>query len=161
MLNERNGDLLLGQQSDKVYLAQICDRWPVAIAEQLLANPTPWGPPAYALGIGYIDDPRLPDQSREFMGLAHCVNGAYERHGGDMGTAWNWANPIMERVKAGSSCTAYSTQDLLDIVFLCARGERFSDGLIRSAEPVLREIVREVVRRVHSPHPPVFLTQKK
>jgi hypothetical protein len=33
--------------------------------------------------------------------------------------------------------------------------------LIRSAEPMLREIVREVVGRVHSSTPPVFLTQKE
>ncbi len=150
----------MARQIDEVHLTKGCDYWPVETAEKLLANPSPWGPPAYALGLGYIDDPHQPDQSSEFLTLAYCVNGAYERHGGDMGEAWKWANPLIERFKEGSSCTAYSTQDLLDLVFLYARGEHFSDGLIRSVEPILREMVQEVVRRVRSPQPPVFLTRR-
>lgn len=151
----------MDQQIDEVYLAEKCGQWPVELAEKLLANPSSWGPPEYTLGIGYIDDPQQPDQSSNFIALAHCIDGAYKRHGGSMGEAWNRANLIMERIRAGSSCAEYSAQELLDIVFLCSRGERFSDGLIRSAEPVLREIVREVVRRVRSSNPPVFLTHRK
>ncbi|GAC1360338.1 MAG: hypothetical protein NVSMB38_44200 [Ktedonobacteraceae bacterium] len=149
----------MSKSNDEVQLARNCKQWPVDVAEKLLANPLPWGPPTYVLGK-YIDDPNQPHQSDDFLELAHCVDGAYNRHGGDMGTAWNWANPIINSVQEGGSCTEYMTQDLLDIVFLCSRGERFSDGLIRSMEPILREMMREVVRRVHSSPSPVFLTQK-
>ena len=151
----------LRNQPDEVHLAKQCARWPVELAEQLLASSLCWGPPAYALGLGYVDDPKQPDQSSDFFALAWCVDGAYERQGGDMGQAWDWARPIIDSVKAGGSCAEYATQDLLDLVFLHARGERFSDGLIRSAEPILREIVREVVKRVRSSTPPVFLVQPR
>ncbi len=146
--------------NDEVCLAKKCEHWPLGLAEKLLANPLPWGPPEYALGIGYIDDPEQADQSSDFLELAQCVDGAYQRHAGDIGEAWKWANPIINSVKEGGSCAEYATQDLLDIVFLYSRGERFCDGLIRSAEPILREILREVTRRVHSSPSPVFLTQK-
>ena len=124
---------------------------------QLLASALPWGPPAYGLGIGYPDDPHQPDQSHAFFLLAQCVDDAYERHGGGMREAWDWARPLIESLKASGSCTEYLTQDLLDLVFLHARGERFSDGLIHSAEAMLREMVGEVVQRVHSATPPMFL----
>ena len=149
----------MSKTNDEVHLARKCERWPVELAEKLLASPLRWGPPAYALGVGYIDDPKQPDQADDFIALAHCVDGAYKRHG-DIGEVWDWANPIIKRVKEGGSCADYATQDLLDIVFLCARGERFSDGLIRAVEQVLREMVREVVRRVHAFPSPVFLRQE-
>lgn len=145
--------------NDEVQLARKCERWPVELAEKLLATPLPWGPPAYAPGVGYTDDPNQPDQADDFIALAHRVDGAYTRHG-DIGEAWDWANPIIKKVKEGGSCAEYTTQDLLDIVFLCARGERFSDGLIRAVESVLREMVREVVRRLHASPSPVFLRQE-
>jgi hypothetical protein len=148
---------VLKNHPDEVHLSKHCERWPVELAEQLLASSLPWGPPAYAPGIGYTDDPQQPDQSGTFLMLAHCIDGAYERHGGSMGEAWDWAHPLIESLKAGGSCSEYSTQDLLDLVFLYARGERFSDGLIRSAESILREMVREVVQRIHSSNPPTFL----
>ena len=151
----------MNTKNDEVHLAKKCQHWPVDLAEKLLASPLPWGPPTYALGIGYIDNPEQPDQASDFFELARYVDGAYERHGEGIGEVWDWATPIIKNVKEGGSCEAYTTQDLLDIVFLHVRGERFSDGLIRSAEPMLREIVREVVRRVHSATPPVFLTQKE
>jgi hypothetical protein len=110
------------------------------------------------LGVGYVDDAEEADQAGDFIALANCVDGAYERHG-DIGDAWAWARPIMKHVEGGGSCTEYATQDLLDIVFLCCRGERFNDGLIRSAEAVLREMVGEVVRRVRSSTPPVFVVE--
>jgi hypothetical protein len=146
--------------NDEVHLAKKCKHWPLDLAEKLLASPLPWGPPAYALGIGYIDDPKQPDQSSDFLELARCVDRAYERHGRNMGEAWHWASQIIHSMKEGSSCTEYTTKDLLDIIFLYHRGERFNDGLIRSEEPRLREIMQEVVRRIHSSTPPVFLTKK-
>ena len=150
----------MDKQNDEVYLAKGCETWPVELAEKLLASPLSWGPPTYVFGH-YVDDPNQPDQFDEFLKLARCVDGAYKRHGGDMGEAWDWANPVIEHVRAGDSCAEYTTQDLLDILFLCLRGDRFSDGLIRSVEPLLRRMLQEVVRRVHSPTPPVFLAWKE
>lgn len=146
------------EERDKVLLSKKVKRWPIELAEALLANPLPWGPPTYALGIGYVDDPKLPDQSDAFLELASCVNGAYERHD-DIGEAWKWANTILPPEKAGISSTECSTQDMLDIVFLYSRGERFCDGLIRENEPLLRSIVQEVVQRMNSDTPPEFITQ--
>ncbi|GHO68378.1 hypothetical protein KSC_072700 [Ktedonobacter sp. SOSP1-52] len=146
---------------DEVYLSKRnkIEHWPVELAEKVLASPLPWGPPTYAFG-GYIDDPTQPDQSDDVHALAFCVDGAYEHHGGDIGEAWKWARPLLHHLKSGGSCEQYATQDLLDLVFLNVRLERFSDGHIRSEEALLRDIVREVVRRVQSSHPPVFLVQK-
>ncbi|GHO72443.1 hypothetical protein KSD_02140 [Ktedonobacter sp. SOSP1-85] len=153
---------ILRKHPDKVYLSkrQKIEHWPVELAEKLLASPLPWGPPTYAFGR-YIDDPTQPDQNDDVHALAFCVNDAYERHGGDISEAWKWANPLLQHLKAGGSCEQYATQDLLDLVFLNVRFERFSDGHIRSEEALLRDIVREVVQRVHSPYPPVFLVQKE
>lgn len=149
----------MSNTNNEVYLAKNRQSWAIHLAEKLLANSQPWGPPAYVLGT-YTDDPEQPDQSNEFLKLASFVDGAYERHG-DIGDAWHWASPILAHIKEIGSCTEYTTQDLLDIVFLCARGERFRDGLIRSTEPTLRVMLQEVVRRVHSSSAPVFLAQKE
>jgi len=94
-----------------------------------------------------------------FMALASSVDGAYNRHSGK-DDPWSWASTSMAKVKAGVSFTEYSTQDLLDIVFLLYRGERFNDGLIREEDPLLRTIVQEVVKRVHSKTPPTFIAKK-
>jgi len=151
----------MGAFADEVYLAAGVKRWPLEIAERLLASPLPWGPPAYALGVGYIDDPKQPDQASDFIELAHLVDGAYERHGSAMGVAIQWAMATCEASRAAGSWRSVSTQDLLDMLFLIARGERFTDGLIRSQEAMLREVMQEVVRRVHSDDPPVFLPRPK
>lgn len=81
------------KQPDEVFLAKGVLRWPVELAEEILAKPLPWGPPTYGLGI-YIDDPTLPDQSDTFFDLAASVNG-YERqsslgasHRGEYKSRW-------------------------------------------------------------------------
>jgi hypothetical protein len=142
---------------DEVYLSKRnkSEYWPVELAEKLLASQLPWGP-AYAFGKSI----NQPNQLDDVHILAFCVDGAYERHGGDINEAWKWAHPLLHHLKSGGSCEQYATQDLLDLVFLNVRLERFSDGHIRSEEALLRDIVREVVRRVQSSHPPVFLVQK-
>ncbi|GER86268.1 hypothetical protein KDW_04300 [Dictyobacter vulcani] len=144
------------ERQDEVLLGKEVKRWPVELAEALLASPLSWGPPTYALGIGYVDDPQLEDQSDGFIQLAMCVDSAYDRHG----EAGQWANPILRQVKAEAPYEELSTQDLLDVVFLSWRGERFCDGLIRQREPLLRAILQEVVRRIRSDAPPVFIVQK-
>ncbi|GER89035.1 hypothetical protein KDW_31970 [Dictyobacter vulcani] len=146
-MEERQDDVLLGKRAK-------C--WPVELAEALLASPLSWGPPTYALGIGYVDDPQREDQSDGFIQLAMCVDGAYNRHS----EAGQWANPILRQVEVEASYEELSTQDLLDVVFLVCRGERFCDGLIRQHEPQLRAILQEVVRRIHADAPPVFIVQK-
>ena len=145
-------------EPDEVLLSSGVERWPVELAEALLANAQPWGPPVYIWVVGYVNDVanRLPHQHDLFLALARNVNGVYKRHG-SMSEAVNWASPIVEQVQTGGSCAAFSTQDLLDIVFLYGRGERFTEGLIRGAEPVLRTLILEVVKRVHSQSPPIFL----
>jgi hypothetical protein len=142
-----------------VLLGKRVKRWPVERAEALLANPLPWGPPTYASGNRLFDDPKLEDQSDGFIQLAMCVDGGYNRHG-DIGKAGKWVNPILRQVKVENSYEGLSTQDLLDVIFLSCRGERFCDGLIRQRELLLRAIIQEVVRRIYTDTPPVFIVQK-
>lgn len=149
----------MDKRSDEVLLAKGMKHWPVELAESLLANPLPWGPPTYALGIGYTDDPTLEDQSHDFMALAMCVDGAYTRHH-DMGKAETWATTLLRHREVNDPPEQPSTQDLLDVVFLSCRGERFCDGLIRQREALLRTYIQEVVRRIHSDTPPVFIVQE-
>ena len=158
--SQRNEVHYFEPKNDEVYLSRRYKQWPIDRAEKLLASSLPWGPSTYALGIGSNNDQKQPDQSSDFLKLAEYVDGAYERNGNNMSAAWDWAKPIIQSVKSGGSRAKYPTQDLLDILFLHARGERFSDGLIRSAEPMLREMVKEIIRRVNSATPPVFLVQK-
>lgn len=149
------------EQPDEVYLStrRQVELWPVELAEKLLASSLPWGPPTYVFGK-YVNDPTQPDQERDFSALVLCVDDAYDRHGHDISKAWEWAKPICRDLEANGTFAQYTTQDLLDILFLNVRYERFCDGHICSVEPLLRNIVRVVVQRVHSPHPPVFLVPK-
>jgi len=121
--------------TDEVFLTKGVLRWPIELAEEILAK---------LLTYEVIYE------------LAMSVNG-YDRHHND-GAAW--ASPIVENIGMGGSCEKISTQDLLDIVFLYCRGERFCDGLIRSVEPQLRTMIEEVVQRVHSTTPPIFIPQE-
>ncbi|HZS79607.1 MAG TPA: hypothetical protein VFA41_23545 [Ktedonobacteraceae bacterium] len=145
-------------KNDVVYLREGIYEWPLQLAESLLANPVSWGPPTYVLGFGYIEEEKnAPDQFDNFYQLATCVNG-YERHPDNYS---KFVDSISDEVKAGHSLEKFSTQDLLDAVFIVCRQERFCDGLIRSYEPALRAMVQEVVRRVHSDTPPIFLASKE
>jgi hypothetical protein len=117
--------------------------WPLALAESLLQDPTPWGIP---LRRGAAN--RYQDAHR----LATCVN-MYHRL--QAGTPWR--NPIQDPALA-DHLARYTTQELLDGVFWGVRGERFSAGLTLEVEPRLRLAVAEVVRRIHSDTPPTFVT---
>lgn len=133
-------------------------RWPLELAEDLLADPATWGTDIR----GYFGSSLLTQEEREKAAqqryryndayrLAAVVN-AYNRHPVD------WGGTFFNGLKAeGSSLAHYSTQELLDAFFMVVRQERFNDGLVASLEPHLRQIVTEVVRRIHSTTPPVFI----
>jgi hypothetical protein len=116
--------------------------WPVELAESLIADQTPWG-----LGIGESGH----SQSMKFYRLARCVNAHNRHHGG-----YEWAHLALEAIESHSS-EAYSTQDLLDIVCLVCRADHFRNGTVRTEEPRLRLVLQEVVQRVHSDAPPIFV----
>jgi hypothetical protein len=118
--------------------------WPLALAEELLADAAPWGPPASG-----PDDSRYADVWR----VAAYVN-AYHRHppGSD------WRHPLRDDTLM-ANLPRYTTQQLLDGFFMGVRGEHFSYGLTRSLEPRLRVVIGEVVRRVCAADPPVFVLQ--
>ncbi|QBD76122.1 hypothetical protein EPA93_08915 [Ktedonosporobacter rubrisoli] len=145
------------EQPDEVYLSTCTqiEHWPLELAEKLLDDPLPWGPPAYAFGH-YVADQQGPEQCSDFLELVSYVDGAYERHGDDSPEAWKWADIICRDLEKNGTLAQYTTQDLLDILFLHTRYERYCDGHIRSVETLLRKILQAVVQRVHSLHPPVF-----
>src|SRR5262249_3040026 len=93
--------------------------WPLALAESLLADPTPWGSPA---------DTLIKDRYQDAHRLATCVN-MYHRH--PPGTPWR--NPIQDPELA-EHLAQYTTQELLDGVFWGVRGERFNEGLTARVE---------------------------
>jgi hypothetical protein len=104
--------------------------------------------------------PAPPDQGQDFHTLAGHINGGYTRHphkDADANEAWKWAIETLCAIEASGSCVVYTTQELLDIPFLLVRLDRFSGGSILAAEPLLRLILTEVVRRVKSEQPPVFV----
>jgi hypothetical protein len=119
--------------------------WPVDVAVSLLHDPAAWG----YWWPGHPDNQR-PNRHADFNQLALQVT-AYHRH--LPGSAWS--NPLRDE-DLRQTFASYSTQDLLDAVFLAARGDRFNYGLICRLEPQLRLILQEVVRRVQSEDPPHF-----
>ncbi len=98
----------------------------------------------------------LPERERfrDFYKLATSVNG-YNRQDAE------WTSTQLDAIKAQKSVNSYTTQELLDIVFIVCRGDRFSDGLIGNSEPQLRAMIQEVVNRVHSDVPPTFIVSEK
>jgi hypothetical protein len=116
--------------------------WPLELATELLADASPWGP-----AVTGPDDSRYADVWR----LAAYVN-AYHRH--LPGSQWD--HPLRDEALV-AHLPRYTTQQLLDAFFLGVRGEHFHDGLIRRQEPQPRVLVGEVVRRVRSGDPPVFV----
>lgn len=121
------------------------DSWPLELARSLLRDPLPWG----TWWPGHPEEHR-PNRHADFNKLALQVT-AYTRH--PPGVAWH--NPIRDE-SSDQTYASYSTQDLLDALFLAARGDRFNYGLICRLEPRLRLMLQEVVRRVQSEEPPQF-----
>jgi hypothetical protein len=111
--------------------------WPVALAESLLADSTPWW------GSWPGDPTDQPNQGSDYAQLANCVY-AYCRY------------PKRVHLLRDPDVSIYSTQQLLDALYLELRFEHFGYGQIRRYEPRLRQAVQEVVQRVHSAHPPHF-----
>jgi hypothetical protein len=121
--------------------------WPVEEAEALLADPTPWG-------VGPPPD-RGPNQMARFCRLAGWVN-AYLREG-----AMEKARSIFWAAEPEVTYERHTTQLLLDALFFSCRADHFNYGAIKAAEPELRAILQEVVRRVRSEHPPTFVLPPK
>ncbi|SRR5258708_1882217 len=119
--------------------------WPLALAESLLNDPTPWG----NFWPGHPENG--PTRQRDYYRVANCVNG-YHRH--PLGS--HWKNPLIDE-QFSERCSTYTTQELLDGIFWLSRAEHFSYGVIRANEAHLRQALQEVVHRVHSATPPTFL----
>ena len=137
----------MSQSKDVVILdgIQRVSRWPLELAESLLKDPTPWG----RFWPGHPEND--PNRQHDYWTLANCVN-AYHRH--PLGSQWK--NPLHDP-QLSEHCSTYSTQELLDAIFYIARADHFSYGAIRKHEAHLRQALQEVVRRVHSATPPIFL----
>ena len=120
-------------------------RWPVEEAEAILADQTPLVRETAEGG---------PVQPR-FFPLAAWVN-PYRRTG-----AFDRAIAILHELGTGASCTLYSTQELLDVLFLGFRADHWQSGLDQGDEHRVRLALQEVVRRVRSAYPPTFILPAK
>lgn len=93
------------------------------------------------------------EQEPKLWALAHTVNG-YLR-AGEAGLASNrWVEERLPRLKSKESVAEFKTQELLDLLFLFCRKERFCDGTldvfaseIDDIRQVIRERVAETVSR--------------
>lgn len=134
--------------------------WPITLAESLLSDDATWGTntrDSYAASfLPNTERQALPERERfeDFYKLATSVNG-YNRHDVE------WASTQLDAIKAQKAVNGYTTQELLDIVFIVCRGDRFSEGLISRSELQLRAMIQDVVRRVRSDTPPTFIVAKK
>ena len=136
------------------------EEWPVALAESLLRDNATWGTytrDSYAASfLPNVEREVLPEHKRfeDFYKLATSTNG-YNRHDVE------WASTQLDAIKAQKAVEGYTTQELLDLVFIICRQDRFSDGLISRSELQLRAMIQEVVSRVHSDTPPTFIVLEK
>ncbi|GHO66797.1 hypothetical protein KSC_056890 [Ktedonobacter sp. SOSP1-52] len=121
------------------------------------------GPWPLELAEAFLDAPSPDRAVHAFLQLASWVN-AYNREEPDP------LNPIdrpgafkvARQIEQVSSLTRFCTQDLLDALFYFYRRDYWTSGdgsSIVEVLPKLREIVREVVRRVRSDQPPTFVLQ--
>lgn len=119
--------------------------WPLEVARSLLSDPSPWG----TWWPGHPQE-HQPNRHTDFNQLALQVT-AYTRH--PPGVAWH--SPLHDE-RFEQTAANYSTQELLDGLFVAARGDRFNYGLICRLEPRLRLILQEIVQRIQSADPPHF-----
>lgn len=83
----------------------------------------------------------------DLWALAQTVNG-YERSGPPGEGAQGFMQNFLARLRAGDQPALFTTQELLDLLFLFCRGERFSEGTIEGHAEESKVILDEVRRRV-------------
>lgn len=113
--------------------------WPLELAEALTSDLTLWWD---SWPKNAKDE---TDQKANYIRLANCVYGYYR-----------YPKPV-RLLKDPLLFSTHSTQMLLDGIYFIFRFERFQGDSISSYEPFFRQALQEVVRRVHSAHPPHFL----
>lgn len=120
--------------------------WPTPLAESLLKDSTPWW------GSWPGDPTDEPNHSVDFAHLVNCVYGycRYARY-------YDLKLFSAEFAEAAARCVTSPTQQILDALYFAFCRERFGYGHLRAKEPLLRHALQEVVSRVHSDHPPLFL----
>ena len=113
--------------------------WPLALAEQVLTDPTP-------LSAGY-DDPG-PTQWRRFAEIASYVDW-YNRR---------LVSPrlAVQRLRQNEPLDSYSTQELLDMLSAIWRMQHHVGAGLAEIDPGLRALLGIVVTRVRSATPPQF-----
>jgi hypothetical protein len=110
--------------------------WPLSLALWLLDTPEPW-----------LNEKNETEKTHamEFRLLATYVNGYARYEPGQL------TRPL-EDAEFEQHCSRYTTQELLDSLFIALHTEY-------SSETRLREILQEVVRRYRSETPPTFIAQ--
>jgi hypothetical protein len=113
--------------------------WPLAIAEQLLTDPTPWS-------TGYRST--APTQWHLFSEVASFVNWSNRRR----------ISPkvAVERLRQNEPLDIYSTQELLDMLSAIWRMHHHVGAGFAEIEPALRVLLGIIVTRVRSTTPPRF-----
>lgn len=80
--------------------------------------------------------------------LAHTVNG-YLRAGSPGEGAQEWLSERLHRLTSAETAASLTTQELLDMLFLICRWERFIDGVIKEHEHQINCILEELRLRVN------------
>ncbi|GHO52506.1 hypothetical protein [Ktedonobacter robiniae] len=119
------------------------------------------GPWPLELAETFLDAPSPDRAVYTFLQLASWVN-AYNREKPNPLNPFDrtGAFEVARQIEQASSLTQFCTQGLLDALFYFYRRDYWTNGdgsSIVEALPKLREIVREVVRRVRSDQPPTFI----
>jgi len=84
------------------------------------------------------------DEEPELWALAHTVNGY--RRAGDAGEASNkWVEARLPKLQRKETAAQFPTQELLDLLFLFCRKERFCEGTLESLNAEI-DTIRSVLR---------------
>lgn len=136
----------MNDQEDLVILdgPSFVTTWPLALAESLLEDETPW----WSAWSEHAGD--HPDQGADFAMLANCVYSSCR-------DATTTDITLIGRQAFSEWCMCSNTQELLDAISFISRQEVFRYGMIRTYEQPMRLALREVVLRARSEHPPRFL----
>jgi hypothetical protein len=113
--------------------------WPLALAEQVLVDPTPWSKEGPTEGS---------TQGRAVAEVASCVTWSTRRQISPKIAA--------ERLRRNESLERYSTQELLEMLNAIWRMDHFTGAGLAELEPALRALLSVVVARVRSATPPQF-----
>lgn len=86
-------------------------------------------------------------QEPDLWALAHTVNG-YVRAGEPWAESNKWAGERLPMLKSKDGAAEFNTQELLDLLFLFCRAERFCEGTLDALTSEIENIMAVIRERV-------------